>query len=1103
MKTILFLLFLCFGGIVFAQKPLNSSIINSDFSRTLIGFLHPQDSARTKLWWFHGQTETTKEGITKDLEAFKEEGVGGVVFYDQVHGNAEGALPAMSPDWYKMLRFAAEEAKRLGLTFELNVSNGFVAGGPWITPDLGMQRLVSADTVVNGSQYFRAKLPVPQNRFKYFADVKVLAYPIRDDARLNVGNYACKLASSIVALDPKALFDRSKRELVLVPAQKQGKSVYINIDFEKEFPARSISYWLRPNGKATTSATNVPEPPNQTFVGTGYRILPPIGTLEVSVDGAYYHKVCDLRPAYTAHESFWQKTVSFNTIRSKHFRLSFKDWGYNTTYKDSNLLIGKINLTSDAKVQCSEEKSANVSEYIEANRTNVIYPSDETIQSSQIIDISNKLAPDGTLTWDIPDGRWAIMRFCHIPTGGSLKHGRQNLMGLECDKMSVHAAEIQFKNYFEKIMDSLSVSSSGKLSGLTIDSHEAGSQNWTSDFIQEFTKRRGYDPVPMLPVMMGYVVESTDESEKFLYDIRRTIADMISDNYYGTFERLCRQKGVTLTAQATGNALCIVADPIQAKSKVHKPQGEFWIIHPDGNYDIKECSSSAHLYGKQIASAEAFTGALYNHTMADLKSIADGAYAFGINEFVVCASAYQPWGDDKLPGNMGGGWQWVANRNNTWWKFSREFWDYQSRCAYILRQGLAAVNLCIYLGDNAPVKILTYRLPEIPAGYSWDAFTQDALLSRMDVQDDLITLPDGLTYSMMILPRSGELTLSALQKIAQMVERGMKVYGSKPLESPSKMDIGKEKEYRDLADLLWGKESGYEGMIKHGTGSVYFGMKLERALKLAEVVPDLSSGQSNLDDLKVRFAHRELADADIYFVNNHKETAEQGIFSFRTNRLWAQLWDPETGKRYSLPIHKKVNGVLSLNLKLAPNQSFFIIFTDIAESLSPPIFHNSSRQIVIQGDWNVYFSEKLGGPGWVKYDQLKDWSTDPDPRIKYYSGTAVYKTSFQISSVDQSERILIDLGKSTNVSEIYINGKKAGTIWCSPWQLDITNLIFKGINQLEIRTANTWTNRLIGDAALPENNRVTYTTSSMAKKTDNLQMAGLTHEIKILFFKNK
>lgn len=220
------------------------------------------------------------------------------------------------------------------------------------------------------------------------------------------------------------------------------------------------------------------------------------------------------------------------------------------------------------------------------------------------------------LCWNAPKGKWLIMRFAQVPTGGSIKHGRKNLLGLECDKMSVQAAEIQFSNYFKPILDTIRASGA-TVSGMAMDSHEAGAQNWTDNFLTEFESRRGYSLFSYLPVLWGRVVESTEVSTKVLYDVRRTIADLIADNYYATFQRLCSKEGVKFTAQATGNALCIVSDPIQAKSKVEIPQGEFWILHPDGNYDIKECSSSAHLYGKHIASGEAFTGALYNHTLSD------------------------------------------------------------------------------------------------------------------------------------------------------------------------------------------------------------------------------------------------------------------------------------------------------------------------------------------------------------------------------------------------------------------------------------------------------------------------------------------------------
>lgn len=267
----------------------------------------------------------------------------------------------------------------------------------------------------------------------------------------------------------------------------------------------------------------------------------------------------------------------------------------------------------------------------------------KSLTPSKIINLNVKMDAKGILRWDAPNGKWMVMRFAYVPTGASIKHGRKNLMGRECDKLSATAVKLQWDNYVAKIIDSLKCTNSGHLSGIAMDSHEAGAQNWTDDFIEQFKQRQGYDPMIYLPAMMGYIVDGVKESDSFLFDVRRNIADMISDNYYGTIEKLCNKNGLIFTAQAIGNALCIAGDPIQAKSKVSKPQGEFWGIHPDGNYDIKESSSAAHLYGKKIASAEAYTDVKYSASLAYLKSLADYAYAFGINEFVICASAYQPW----------------------------------------------------------------------------------------------------------------------------------------------------------------------------------------------------------------------------------------------------------------------------------------------------------------------------------------------------------------------------------------------------------------------------------------------------------------------------
>lgn len=1055
-------------------------------SNILYGFNHPQDSARTKVWWFHGETETTREGITADLEAFKRAGVGGVVYYDQSHGKAENALPGFSPEWWKMLRFAAEEAKRLGLSFELHLSNGYVAGGPWITNETGMKRLVSTETFLKGKVHYSGCLEEPVTPFNFYRDVAIIAFPVQAGVGTNSLSTNVKISTNVRGLDATKIFDPQNN--ILTKVERNKERVYINLDFRKPFEAKSITYQMQPRGQARTSATNVPGPPSETFVGTGYRVLPDVGQLEASEDGIHYIKVCDLKPIYRAHERWRQKTISFNPVKARYYRLDLHDW-WEEDEATQSLMIGSVVLNTSAKLDQWEEKAGLFAEYIEADRT-PDYDKSAVIDSKSMIDITDKLSPDGVLNWDVPSGNWVVMRFSYVPVGALTKHGRANLIGRECDKLSVKAAEIQWKNYVERILDSLTLTKSGQVSGIAMDSHEAGAQNWTDNFIEEFKSRRGYDPTLYLPVMAGYIVDGVKESDGFLFDVRRNIADMISDNYYGTFERLAESRGLNFTAQAIGNALCIAGDPIQAKSKVRKPQGEFWAIQPDGNYDIKESSSAAHLYGKKIASAEAYTDATYAASLSDLKSLADYAYAFGINEFVVCASAYQPW-LDKIPGSTGGGRQYVVNRNNTWWNYSRPFWNFQARSAYIMRAGKAYADLCIYLGENPPVKILTYRLPKIPPGFDFDAFTTDALLKRMEGEEGKIVLPDGLSYRMMILPRNGSITLGALKKIASIVEKGANVYGAKPTGSGSAKDIGKEAEYKQLTDKLWGPNELRTEFNKVGKGKVYWGENLEDALKEIGAVPDLAVERGDLKSSKIYFAHRKLADADVYFLDNHKDTAESNIFKFSVRGKYVQLWNPVSGGRFALPVIKTTGNNISVRLDMAARESYFVIITDKYEKLPlVPSPAPTAKSEVIKGPWTVEFDKKLGGPGCVTFMELEDWTKNTDPRIKYYSGTAVYRKTIFIGSL--KDKISIELGNCGSVANVFINGRDVGIIWCSPWELNITQYLKKGENNLEIRLANSLMNRMILDSKLPEKDRITYAYPVIAGPNDALIPSGLT-----------
>lgn len=395
----------------------------------LYGFAHPQDSCRTKVWWFHGQTKTTREGITADLEAFKRAGVGGVVYYDQVHGTAPAdALKGLSPEWWRMLVFAAQEAKRLGLTFESNISNGYVAGGKWITPDLGMQRLAWTEKTVEGGRNLCFTIPVVKPRLNCYGDIAVLAVPYTDGLM-------------------------SEKSFTDIPVIKRGDNVAVDLDAGKIITARSLRYSMRARGKAKTSAMNVPCKPGPVYHGTGYTELPVMGELLASLDGKCYTKVCELRPVYRDLGDSREKTLSFTAVKARFFRLNIHDWWSNRS-DDTTLVISPATLTARACVDEVETKNGSYSDYITTDCT-PDYSSEEVLHSKDIVDLTRMRSGD-TIVWEnAPKGKWLVMRFYHEPTGAKSKHGRPELLGLECGKMSRHAADVQWDNYAKPIIDSI------------------------------------------------------------------------------------------------------------------------------------------------------------------------------------------------------------------------------------------------------------------------------------------------------------------------------------------------------------------------------------------------------------------------------------------------------------------------------------------------------------------------------------------------------------------------------------------------------------------------------------------------------------------------
>lgn len=1031
--------------IVAVVLALNAGLLPAQ-SLLTAGFDHPQDSARTKVWWFHGETVGTHEGITADLEAFKAQGVGGVVYYDQVHGKGEGAYKVFTPDWWDELIFSAREAKRLGLSFEVNASNGYVAGGRWITPDKSMQRLAATEVIVEGGKDVRCPLPMIKRPGNWHQDVAVWALPYTDET---LGDSRSVLnADSVVKLsDP-------------------SQAYIIDIDFGHVFTARSITYVVGARGKARTSCMQVPpfsprvgemktgEHTTWDFFGCGFRHLPAIGELQVSDDADHWRTVCPLRPKYQNLGGVREQTIAFPTTRGRYFRIVLHDWATDNK-ADRQLNFGNVVLSARAAVDAWQEKTSLVSELMENDRT-PRYTPDELPDFAKAVDLTDKLEKDGTLNWpQAPKGKWLIVRMFSVSTGGHAKHGRADALGLECDKLSTRGARLQWQSYVKPVIDSI-LAHHADLEGVCMDSHEAGPQNWTSGMEDEFRLLRGYDIKKYLPVMAGFVVGSREESDKFLFDLRHTINDLITDRYFGEFNRLCRAENLTLTAQAIGGALCMAGDAISVKRLVDKPQAEFWGYQAEGNYDIKDCSSAAHIYGKQIASGEAYTDITYKQTLADVKNLADYAFAFGINELVVCAVAYQPWLDHRL--NTANGRQYVLNRHNTFWPHSRPFWDYQARCSWMLRQGKPVSDVCWYLGDEIPARILAHKLPSLPQGYDFDAFTADALLNRMSVSDGRIVLPDGVNYSVMILPADDKQTSDGRQQIEAFRQQGALIYDPKT-------------------------ES----------------MSLAEYLSAAGIMPDVEAPSAR----NLYFCHRRTTESDIYFLNNHSDSTFTGCFNFKVEAGAAELWHPVTGQRKPLAVCPG-QGRTAVNLRMAPRESYFVVFPRNGSNSQFVAFNNMVQdtqpdtRLSVTSPWTVSFDARMGGPeSPVVFERLNDWTKHADQRIKYFSGTAIAKSAFNIKKKGKRQQYLLNVPLLNTTAEVFINGCSAGTLWCSPYQLDITSLVHKGDNQIELRLCNSLWNRLVGDACLPEPERVYWQTHPLANPSDRLVPSGLASEVTI------
>lgn len=722
---------------------------------------------------------------------------------------------------------------------------------------------------------------------------------------------------------------------------------------------------------------------------------------------------------------------------------------------------------------CPKDKNLMPLFYKEVAVLAIPYNKKKTIENSDgIINLTDQFS-NGYLNCELPEGEWIIMRFLYSNTGQTLIVPSPNSKGLFIDFLDPEATIKHLKHFMDCLGITPGSSSDAGLAYIEFDSMELDEGTpWTDSMPEIFKEMRGYDLIEYLPVFAGWKME--DKTDMFLYDWKKTVSDQLILSHYTTGRRFLGKYNIDLVAEAGGPGppiwnTCPV-DALKALGNVSVPRGEFWIRHRN-MFLIKEVASASHIYGKKLVDAESFTTwRRWKDSPFALKKVVDRAFCEGLNciTFHTFANTNP---EDGLPGRT-----YHAgldmNPATTWWGKSKPFMDYLSRCSYMLQKGIFVSDVCYFYGDQAPnFYPLFHDVPEKPVldgldeGYDYDVVNSDVILNRMSVENKRIVLPDGLSYSVMVLPDQTHMPLNVLKKLEQMVKAGATIIGQKPVVVPGLKDFESDSaELATIADRMWAAMDGDKKQINYyGKGRVVDGLTVTEVLSADDIIRDFSHDKSS--DLD--YIHRQFVEGDIYFVRNESEQVFSGDCTFRQTGKFPELWDPSTGIQCMVNSFFDKDGQITTQLDLPPGGSIFVVFTDKKRSLMSRSHFSGKTEIIesVIGPWKVTFPDGWGAPPEATFNELISWTDSEVDGIKYFSGTASYHKTISIKeeTINENSMIAIDLGEIRDVAEVYINGTSAGILWKKPYRIDITDLVKPGENQLKIEIVNLWVNRLTGD----------------------------------------
>ncbi len=961
------------------QNGLGTALAAPDALRR--DFESPPPAARPWVYWYFMDGNMTAEGMTADLEAMREAGIGGAIFLEVDIGVPRGPVHFMSPEWRRLFVHAVREAERVGIEIALGSGPGWCGtGGPWVKPEQSMQHLVASETQVVGPKRFEGVLDRPKPRTPFFGE----------------GTLTPELA-------------------------KAWREFY-----------RDVAVLAFPTPKGSRRLENV----------------------------------------------------------------------------EGKALYQRAPYSSQPGVKSALPMSA---EY-------PVWPTEECVSRDGVVDLTARMGADGRLAWDVPPGDWTIQRWVRTATGQTTRPAPLPGLGFESDKFDPAAVDDHLAHFVEVILKDLGPrrSGSGGLTTLHFDSWEMSAQNGSEAFLREFRTRRGYDPLPYLPAYTGRVVGSLEQTERFLWDVRQTAQELVIENHVMRLRDAAHRHGLKFSSEAYDMNPC--AD-LSSGAVADVPMGEFWWLGFNAFHTVIEAASMAHTNGREIVAAESFTsdaGEDWRAHPGNLKSMGDWAFAAGVNRIAFHRYQHQPWAD-RAPGMRMGIYGVHWERTQTWWSMASAYHTYLARCQHLLRQGRTVADILYLAAEGAPNVFrapvsATIGHPPDRRGHNFDGCAPDTLIARAEVENGRITFPGGTRYQVLVLPNEETMTPALLRKINALVQAGARVVGPPPKKSPSLSGYPAcDMEIRELAAtlwstqntkgrVLWGDEFQVAGLASTSSEAVPKGPDVSttyaeydavaRFLQSDGVPPDFESAGP------IRHTHRTTDDGEICFVSHRGNGRFETTCRFRVTGRQPELWHPVTGLRRALRVEASEAGSTAIRLVFEPLESYFVVFpkerTEAAREMESMDFRMTREVLRAAGPWDVSFDPKWGAPARVKWDGLSDWSQHTDPGIRFYSGQATYRTTLEVPA-DRSgwSGVWLDLGEVRNLARVRCNGRDLGVVWCAPWRVEVTHVLKGGSNDIEVTVANLWPNRLIGDAALPPEQRRTWTTSNPYKAGAPLLPSGL------------